>query len=303
MMEKAFRFRIYPDEKQRRQIAKTIGCARLVYNDALDLRRQAWEVGCIRLTYNWTSQSLTELKKHQLFLKKVDKFALQNALRDLDQAYKNFFAGRARYPRFRQKHSHVQSYRTSFTNGNIAVHDDTIKLPKLGRIKAAVSRLIEGRITSATLSRHCSGRYFVSICCTDVESRQLTPVFREIEVSLGGEDMALKRLTHSVQRSKILQKCLSRKQRGSKNRRKAKIRLDRYYERIANQRRDFLQQYTTGIIRNYDLIIVNRLSDKGSSKDLCWNKTSKGAFVVMLEYKARWYGRRVQYIMQERIPA
>ena len=106
-MERAFKYRIYPTAVQKLQIAKTIGCARFVYNDALDCRKVAWEVACISLNYNWTSQSLTSMKNRLTFLKDVDKFALQNALRDLDTAYKNFFAGRANYPKFKRRISRI----------------------------------------------------------------------------------------------------------------------------------------------------------------------------------------------------
>lgn len=309
-MEKAFKYRIYPTQAQRLQIAKTIGCARLVYNDALDCRKLAWDVGCISLNYNWTSQSLTELKKHLSFLKEADKFALQNVLKDLDRAYKNFFAGRAKYPHFKRKHSHKQSYRTNFTNGNIVVLEDEVKLPKLGKVKANISRPIEGKVISATVSFTKSGKYFVSVCCTDVEIAKWEPTLREVGIDLGIKDFAItsdgdkepnpKYLKKSLKRLKMLQKRLSRKQKGSNHRNQAIARLAKLHEYIANQRENFLQQYTTWLVKNYDLICIENMNVKGMMANHCLAQAvgdvGMGRFSAMMNYKALWYGKAVQQI-------
>ena len=309
-MEKAFKFRIYPTPLQGLQIARTIGCARLVYNDALDCRKRAWDVDCIRLNYNWTSQNLTGLKKHLTFLKEADKFALQNALKDLDRAYQNFFAGRAKYPRFKRKHSPKQSYRTNYTNNNIAVLEKAVKLPKLGKVRAKISRPVEGRIISATVSCTKSGRYFVSVCCTDVEIAKLEPTFREVGIDLGITYFAItsdgdkkanpKYLKKSLKRLKLLQKRLSRKQKGSHNRDKARVRLAKLHEYISNQRENFLQQYTTWLVRNYDLLCIEDLNVKGMMANHCLAQAvgdvGMGRFGIMLDYKAKWYGKVVQQI-------
>lgn len=310
MLEKTFKYRIYPTQTQRMQIAKTIGCARLVYNDAIDCRKLAWDIGCISLNYNWTSKSLTELKKHLTFLKEVDKCALQNALKDLDCAYKNFFAGRAKYPRFKRKHSCKQNYRTSFSNGNIAVLENKVKLPKLGKIKAKISHPIEGRIINATVSFTKSEKYFVSVCCTDVEIAKLKPTFKEVGIDLGIKDFAItsdgdkepnpKYLKKSLKRLKMLQKRLSRKQKGSNNRNKARIRLAKLHEHIANQRENFLQQYTTKLVRNYDLICIENLNVKGMMANhhlaQAVGDVGMGRFSALLSYKVLWYGKVVQQI-------
>lgn len=309
-MERAFKFRIYPTAAQKVQIAKTIGCARFVYNDALDCRKVAWEVACISLNYCWTNRNLTIFKQQMPFLQDVDKFALQNALRDLDVAYKNFFAGRANYPKFKRKHSKNQSYRTNFTNNNITVTDNTVKLPKLGKVKAKISRSIQGRIINATVSRTKSGKYFVSICCADVEIQRLKPSNREVGIDLGIKDFAItsdgekianpKYLKKSLRRLKMLQRRLSRKSSGSQNRNKARIRLARMYEYISNQRENFLHQITTRLIRNYDLVCIEDLNVRGMMSNHCLAQSigdiGIGKFVQMLEYKSRWYGKVVQSV-------
>ena len=309
-MEKTFKYRIYPDDAQKLQIAKTIGCARFVYNDALDCRKVAWEVACISLNFFWTCRNLTIFKQQMPFLQDVDKFALQNALRDLDVAYKNFFAGRANYPKFKRKHSSKQSYRTNFTTNNITVNGDSIKLPKLGKVKARISRPIQGRIINATVSRTKSGKYFVSICCADVEIQKLKPSNREVGIDLGIKDFAItsdgekianpKHLKKSLRRLKMLQRRLSRKSNGSQNRNKARIRLARMYEYISNQRENFLHQTTTRMIRNYDLICIEDLNVCGMMSNHCLAQSigdvGIGKFVEMLEYKSRWYEKVVQSV-------
>ncbi len=309
-MEKVFRFRIYPTDEQKKQILKTIGCVRLVYNDALDSRKIAWDVACINLNFYWTCRALTSLKKQKPFLKDVDKFALQNALKDLDRAYKNFFAGRANYPKFKRKHSSKQNYRTNFTNNNIAVDDKSVKLPKLGKVKAKISRSIEGRIFNATVSYSKSGKYFVSICCTNVEIQKLPLSKREIGIDLGIKNFAIisdggripspKYLRRSLDRLKMLQRRLSRKSSDSRNREKARIRLSKLHEHISNQRGNFLHQLTTHLVRNYDLICIEDLNICGMMKNhrlaQAIGDIGIGKFILMLEYKARWYGKKIQKV-------
>ena len=308
-MERAYKIRIYPNKEQQMQIIRTFGCARLVYNYFLDLRNIGWDYG-FHLGYLWTQTELTSYKNEKLFLKKVDKFALQNSLRDLERGFKNFFARRANHPRFKSKHDNKQSYRTNYTHGNIAIREKLIKLPKLGWIKAKISCPIEGRILNVTVSRTASGKFFISICCTDVEIAKLKPTLKEVGIDLGLKDFAItsdgdkksnpKYLKKSLKRLKMLQKRLSRKQKGSKNRNKIRIIVAKIHEYITNQRKDFLQKYTTWLIHNYDLICTENLQVKNimanhhlaqAVADVGW-----GAFFAMLDYKSLWYGKVVQRV-------
>ena len=180
---------------------------------------------------------------------------------------------------------------------------NSVKLPKLGKVKAKISRPIQGRIINATVSRTKSGKYFVSICCADVEIQKLKPSNREVGIDLGIKDFAItsdgekianpKYLKKSLSRLKMLQRRLSRKSSGSQNRNKARIRLARMYEYISNQRENFLHQITTRLIRNYDLVCIEDLNVRGMMSNHC---IGIGKFVEMLEYKSRWYGKVVQSV-------
>lgn len=175
-MEYSYKFRIYPTTSQRQQIQKTFGCARFVFNHYLAERIETYKNNKKCLNYFEQNKDLTSLKRQEetMWLKEVDKWALQNSLRDLDVAYKNFFrrvknGEKPGFPKFKSKHNHRQSYRSQFSNGNIKVFDKSVQLPKLGKVKCRVSKQVKGRILSATVSQNPSGKYFVAICCTDVE--------------------------------------------------------------------------------------------------------------------------------------
>lgn len=161
-----YKFRIYPSKTQEILIHRTLGCVRFVFNHFLAVRRDEWKVNRNPLTYVKTSRLLTDLKKREetAWLSEVDSMALQEALRDLDHAYENFFAKRARYPRFKSKRSHSQSYRTRNQSGGIRIEGNRIKLPKVGFVKIKQSREFVGRILNATVRRAASGKYFISLC-------------------------------------------------------------------------------------------------------------------------------------------
>ena len=163
---KGFKFRIYPNAEQQKFINQTLGCARFVYNHFLAVRRDSWQEKRESVTYVKSSHILTELKCHPdfIWLKSVDSMALQEALRNLDRAFQNFFKKQSGYPKFKSKHSHNQSYRTRNQSRGIRIIDGNIKLPRIGIVKTKLSREFEGRILNATVSRTASGKYFVSLC-------------------------------------------------------------------------------------------------------------------------------------------
>ena len=163
---KGFKFRIYPNAQQQKIINQTLGCARFVYNHFLAIGRDNWQEKHESVTYVKSSHMLTELKCHPDFvwLKSVDSMALQEALRNLDRAFQNFFKKQSGYPKFKSKHSHNQSYRTRNQSGGIRIIDGNIKLPRIGVVKTKLSREFEGRILNATVSRTPAGKYFVSLC-------------------------------------------------------------------------------------------------------------------------------------------
>ena len=168
-MEKAFKYRMYPNREQRILLAKTFGCTRFVYNHYLAKRKDAYEKDGITLSYLACAKDLVSLKKEYEWLQEVDSIALQSSVKNLDTAYINFFTKKAEYPRFKSKKTHRYSYTTKYTNGNIELYENKLKLPKIGLVKIKKTRAPKGRLLSAMVSQVPSGKYYVSLCYTDVE--------------------------------------------------------------------------------------------------------------------------------------
>lgn len=159
LVNKAYKFRIYPTKEQEILIAKTIGCSRFIFNHFLDQWNDLYKKTGKGLTYNACSTELTQLKKELIWLKEVDSIALQSSLENLADSYSRFFKKQNKAPRFKSKKNNVQSYTTKYTNGNIAILGHKLKLPKLGWMKFAKSREVDGRILNATIRRNPSGKY------------------------------------------------------------------------------------------------------------------------------------------------
>lgn len=311
IVECTYKYRIYPNKIQQKLIQKTFGCVRFVYNYYLNKRKVTYENDKSTFSYNMCSKDLTSLKKELEWLKEPDKDSLQKSLKDLDNAYQNFFNG-AGYPKFKSKKNRYKSYRTSCTNDNIRFENKHIKLPKLGYVKVRDKQIPLGRILNATISQEPNGHYYCSLCCTDIVFTQYPKTNQAVGIDLGICDFAIfsdetkidNPMFYEKSEEKLakLQRELSRKTIGSNRWNKARIKVAKLQKHIFNQRTDFLQKLTTNIIKDYDVIAIEDLDIKSMKEtdsairnkrvgDVSWSE-----FRRMLIYKTQWHGKQLVVI-------
>lgn len=306
-MECAYKYRIYPNKEQKQLIHKTFGCTRFIYNYFLDLRIKKYDEEKITLSYNSMSKELTSLKRELIWLKEPDKDSLQKALKDLDNACKNFFKEGAGFPRFKSKRNNHKSYRTNCTNNNIRYEEKHIRLPKLGFVKIRDKQIPNGRILNATISQDSDGKYYCSLCCTNVELIEFSKTNKNVGIDVGLLEFAIfsdglrvennSFYENSEDKLAKLQRELSRKTKGSSNWNKVRLKLAKLQKHISNQRKDFLNKLTTKIVKNYDIISIEdlKVSDMKETDNTIRNKrvsdVSWYEFRRQLTYKTIWYGK------------
>ena len=309
---KAYKFRIYPNDEQKVLFAKTFGCVRLVYNHWLDRKIKQYEEDKTSVTYTICAKEMAEMKKTEeyAFLKEIDSVSLQQSLRHLDTAFQNFFKQpKTGFPRFKSKKRNKNSYSTVCINGNITISNGYLKLPKIGQVRLKQHRAIpsEYKLKSVTVSQTPSEKYYASILFeykNQVQEQELHE-FLGLDFSMhelykdsnGNEPCYPRYYRQSERKLKREQRKLSLMQKGSKNRAKQRIKVAKLHEKVANQRKDFLHKQSRQITNAYDCVCIEDLDMKAMSQALNFGKSVSddgwGMFITFLKYKLEEQGKRL----------
>ena len=302
-MFKAYKFRLYPNKEQQEFFAKNFGCVRFIYNKMLADKIEHYEK-----TGEMLNNTPAQYKKEYPWLKEVDSLALSNARLNLNKAYRNFFRDKSvGFPRFKSKKINRHSYTTNNQKGTVRIEDGYIKLPKLkSMVKIVQHREFDGEIRSCTVSKTPTNKYYISIL-VDEDIKQLPKNNKKVGIDLGIKNFAvtsdgevfenLEWLKKSEKRLAKLQRDLSRKKKGSRNREKARLKFAKLHEKIANQREDYLHKVASKIINENQVIVLEdlKVSDMLENHRLAKaiSEVSWFEFRKQLEYKAEWYGREI----------
>ena len=304
---KGYKYRIYPTKEQEIQLAKTFGCCRFVYNQMLAKKIEFYKTEKKSLSKFDSKKYMTnQLKKEYPWLKEVDKFALENSIFNLQDAYQKFFKEHTGFPKFKSKHNHYYSYTTNFTNNNIKVlfDDNLVQLPKLGKVKTKLHRIFTGKILFAAVSRVPSGKYYVSFN-VECEHEELPQNNNKIGFDLGVKEFLIDTNNNHIENPKILykyekqlkklQRQLCKMQKHSNNYKKQTKKIAKLHEKIANIRNDFQHKLSSQIVKENQIIISEDLNISGMLKnhnlakaisDVSWSE-----FTKQLQYKAQWNDR------------
>jgi putative transposase len=306
-MLKANKYRLYPTDTEKELLNKHFGCVRFVYNLALETKTNAYSVHRVNISRYDLQVQLKDLKEDCAWLKEVNSQSLQVALLNLDIAYGNFFKGRTDFPKFKKK-SNRQSFNCP---QSVIIESDRLYIPKFKNgIKIVLHRPINGVIKSATISKTPTNKYFVSIL-TDtgivIPNKKPVEIKTSVGIDLGLKTFAVlsdgtefenpKHLRNSLERLKVLSRRVSRKVKGSNNRKKAVKNLAILHEKITNQRKDFLHKVTDAITKRYDTLCIEDLTPANMVKNHCLalsiSDAGWGMFGTFLKYKSEWRGDNV----------
>ena len=302
---KAYKFRIYPDEQQKTFIKGTIGCSRFIYNKMLEEKIKYYKENGQMLN-NTPAQYKAEFP----FLKDADSLALANSQQNLQKAFKNFFSNpKTGFPKFKSKHKSRKSYTTNNQKGSVMIKNRYIKLPKVGMVQLKQHRIIpdEYILKSATVSQTPSGKYYVSVLFEyDEEIRERKPekvigldfsMHELYKDSEGKEPSYPGYYRQSEKKLKRAHRKLSLMKKGSSNRNKQRIKVAKLHEKVANQRKDFLHKQSRQITNEYDCICIEDLDMKAMSQALNFGKSVSdngwGMFVAFLKYKLEEQGKKL----------
>ena len=316
IVKRAYKYRFYPTPEQAQELERTWGCVRVAYNKALDVRTRSWYEAQERLGYYDTAKMLTDWRNSEElgFLSEVSIVPLQQSLRHLQQAFNNFWKKRSRYPRFKSRKKSTLSM--EYSKSGFRIKDGEVYLAKMREPLDIVWSKECDLSSASTITVKCdkAGRWFISLLCESrVEEKTVTG--KTVGIDLGVKDTIVlsdgkklnpnRKAQHkNEERIKRRQKALSRKQRGSKNREKARLKLSRSYARYTDAKRDWLHKTTTHLVDTYDVLCIEDLNvsgmtrrafGKGKSAKSGLNRgilsNNLSELRSMLEYKSEWYGR------------